>query len=126
MNWLRSILSSLSLRPPVRVLAMVPAARSWTAHDRDSLRGFLASDLGQKLVERLRATESSLAIANAADVMHTAHSAGLTTGYSQALKHLVSLSCSADAQAENQNSGAPGEAQPIEQWEAEMLARMSP
>lgn len=105
----------------------VPVADIWTAHDRDSLKSWLASDLGRKLIQRLRATEYALATSNAKDVMHTAHSAGLTVGYGQAITHLISLSQSAGAQAEQTNdSGASGEALPIEREWQETVARMSP
>jgi hypothetical protein len=104
-----------------------PKAGAWTVHDRDTLRLFLASDLGQKLVLRLRATEYALATAGARDVMHTAHSAGLTVGYGQAILHLLSLSQSAGEHAEKTNdSGAAGEPQPIEREWQETVARMSP
>ncbi len=102
-------------------------AGAWTALDRDTLRSFLGSDIGRKLLARLQATEYALATSNAKDVMHTAHSAGLTVGYGQAIAHLVSLSQSAGATAETTNdSGASGEAQPIEREWQETVARMSP
>ena len=102
-------------------------AGAWTEHDRDTLRHVLASDVGRKLIERLRATEYALATSNAKDVMHTAHSAGLTVGYGQCIMHILSLSQSAGVKAETQNdSGASGEAQPIEREWQETVARMSP
>ena len=125
MNVLRAIFRSV--KADTKPLMAIPVAGGWTAHDRDTLKLFLATDLGRKLVTRLRATEYALATSGAKDVMHTAHSAGLTVGYGQAIQHLLSLSQSAGAQAEQTNdSGAAGEPQPIEREWQETVARMSP
>lgn len=129
MNWLtklRQWFLGKSLKEPSGV-AGVPMAGAWTGHDRDTLRHFFSTDIGSKLIKRLRATEYALATSGAKDVMHTAHSAGLTVGYGQCLTHLISLSQSSGAQEEKTNdSGALGEVRPIEREAAEWHARMSP
>ena len=89
-------------RQETRVVASpsVPKAGAWTAHDRDTLRHFLSTDIGIKLVARLHATEYSLAVANAQNTSNTIYAAGVTTGYNHALRHLVSLSYSCEMPSE--------------------------
>lgn len=104
-----------------------PQSRGWSMHDRQGLQAFLGSPSGKRFLERLRATEYALAVAGAKDVMHTAHSAGVTVGYGDCIKHIESLSYTSDAQEEKTNdSGGQGEARPIEREAAEWAARMSP
>jgi hypothetical protein len=111
----------------VGVKRLVPVAGAWTVSDRDALRQLLFSPFGKKLMQRLGATEYVLATRNAQDKQNTVHSAGVTQGYGDCIRHIISLSQSAGAQAENQNdSGAPGEARPIEREATEWEARMSP
>ena len=102
-------------------------APSWTALDRDALRGILNSETGVKLVARLRATEYAVAIANAKDQFHTAHSAGRTQGYSECINHILTLTISCAGQAKPANdSGESGETLPIDREMEEILARLSP
>jgi hypothetical protein len=102
-------------------------APSWTALDRDTLRGILNSETGVKLVARLRATEYAVAIANAKDQFHTAHSAGRTQGYSECINHILTLTISCAGQAKPANdSGESGEALPIDREMEEILTRLSP
>ena len=106
----------------------LPVAANWTVIERDQMAGLLASEFGRKLITRLQATEYVLAVTNAQDKVNPAHSAGVTAGYNQCLRHILSLSQSACVVAEKPNdSGAPdGEAQPIEREALEYEARMSP
>lgn len=104
----------------------------WTALERDAWARFLAGPAGVKLVQRLRCFEAANAISGCQDVLHTAHSAGRAMGYGECVEHLISLSCSCDAQQEIA-IGAPGAAPADEtnaQAEArelaELLGRMSP
>ncbi len=106
------------------VLANVP----WTQRDRDILAGFFKSDTGTRFLQRLQATEGVVAINSAADVMHTAHSAGVAKGYGDCRKHLISLSYSCDEQRENQNANPTVEGEPsrVESEADDYLARVSP
>lgn len=72
-------------------LAALPLVQPWTRVDMDKWLVFMQSDTGKKLVSRLRATESKVAIAGSKDVMHTVHSAGCSKGYSDCVEHLLSL-----------------------------------
>lgn len=67
-------------------------ARAWLPQHRDNLLNFLASDTGIALMQRMRCVAAANAQAGAADVMHTAHSAGITTGFYDALQWLESQS----------------------------------
>lgn len=126
LTWLAKPLSREGAKV-AKVLPDVPVAGAWTVHDRDTLRHFFASDIGRKLVKRMQAAEYALACTNASDLVHTVHAAGVTVGYNHALRHLISLSYSCDVQQEKTNdSGAPGEARPIEGEAADWQARMSP
>lgn len=88
----------------------------------------LSSEFGRKLITRLQATEYVLAVTNAQDKANAVHAAGVTSGYNQCLRHILSLSQSACVVAEKPNdSGASqGEAQPIEREAEAYEARMSP
>ncbi len=110
---------------PVAVPFQPPAATDWTALDRDRLRAVLNSETGRKLIARLRGTEYAVAVANAKDQFHTQHAAGHTCGYSDCIKHLLSLSVSCAASQEN-DSGTPGEVLPIEREAEDYRIRMSP
>ena len=65
-------------------------AREWLPQHRDNLVNFLASDTGIALMQRMQCVASKNAQAGAADVMHTAHSAGRATGFYDALEWLQS------------------------------------
>ena len=106
----------------------VPRAADWTAADRDTMASLLASDFGKKLITRLQATEYVLAVTNAQQTANTAHAAGVTCGYNQCLRQILSLSQSACVVAEkpNDSGAADGEPRPIEREASEYEARMSP
>lgn len=108
-------------------LPAAPTTAQWTVLDRDNLRRFLEGDTGVKLINRLRATEYAVAVANARDEFHTQHSAGKTCGYSECIRHVLSLTLSAAAPAPAANdSGESGEVRPVEREMEEYLNRMSP
>lgn len=68
-----------------------PVSPGWSEHDAQTLRGYLTSETGRRFILRLQATEYDVSVRNATDVMHTAHSAGITVGYGQCLRHVQSL-----------------------------------
>lgn len=108
-------------------LPAVPVTAQWTTLDRDNLRRFLDGETGRKLIARLRATEYTVAVANARDQFHSDHAAGQTCGYSDCIKHVLSLTLSAAAPATAANdSGESGEVRPVEREIDEYLNRMSP
>lgn len=118
------------LSPPAGPLLLVTAP--WTPVDRENLERFLRGDTGRKLVQRLRSFEAANAKAGAKDVLHTAHSAGRSVGYGEAIDHLISLSSSCDVKQEKA-IGAPGvapadesPAQAEAREYAELLERLSP
>lgn len=66
------------------------AAPQWTADHQRAWVTFLASPTGMVLVERMRHVAGTNAINGAQDVMHSAHSAGRTAGFYDALLWLDS------------------------------------
>ncbi len=71
----------------------------------------------------MRAVEYATAVANAKDTFHTQHSAGVSSGYGQAIKHLLSLATScqrAEADAKEDDRGE------TEREVDELIARISP
>lgn len=125
---LKSVKERLTKNLTSHYVSDVPRAADWTKIDRDQMAGLLASDFGNKLITRLKATEYELAVSNAQDLRRPEHSAGITVGYNHCLRQILSLSQSACVVAEKPNdSGAPdGEARPIERESLEYEARMSP
>lgn len=89
-----------------------PISPDWTATERDALKGYLATVEGKKLIARLRATEYVTAVANAKDQFHTQHSAGETCGYSNCIKHLLSLSTCEIVEKDNSESGEARDVEP--------------
>lgn len=63
----------------------------WQADNVLELRAFLKTPTGQLLMQRARAMEYNRSIANANDVMHTQHSAGVTVGINGTLNWIESL-----------------------------------
>lgn len=101
--------------------AGIQPAPAWTERERDQWMRFILSDTGAKMMMRLRAFEAANAIAGAKDVMHTAHSAGRSCGYSDCIQHMISLAHTCDAKA------VKVEVQPtMEESEADLLERLSP
>lgn len=76
--------------------AALPLVSQWTELDRQNLHRFLSSSSGVKLLNRLRAVELHNAVMGAKDVLHTSHSAGLTVGYGDAIKQVISLAHTSD------------------------------
>lgn len=103
-------LSELKEEPLADKLSFTPGS-DWQASDMQNLKGFLAGLTGRKLVSRLRATELALGTKGALDVMHTAHSAGITVGYGQCVTHLESLAnaCAKPVETEPQTVPATDE-----------------
>ena len=112
--------------PPVAADLVSPIAvvraETWTVMDRDSWRAFLGTPLGRKIIARMRATEYVVAVKGAGDLMHSAHSAGLTVGYGQAITHLETLAVSAAQPAAEDQTAARTE----ETEHLELLGRLSP
>lgn len=78
--------------------AIAPQFAPWTSADRDALEMFFRGTTGQRLLQRLYATEYRNAVGGARDVMHTVHSAGVSTGYSDCVKQIISLAQVCDAE----------------------------
>jgi hypothetical protein len=95
----------------------------WSVAHRNALSAFLSTYTGQTMLARLRAIATENAIRGAEDVLHTAHSAGRSCGWFEAIAYLHSLSTikiseSATDFAENNDREMPGE--------ASLLERLSP
>lgn len=75
-------------------------------------------------MERMRALEYNNAVAATADAFHTAHSAGRSLGFTDAIKWLYSLSRATGDQVAKNDTGADGDPQAGEL--SEYLARISP
>ncbi len=69
----------------------LPMPLEWGQNDVLALRAFRDSGTGQKLFEIARAKVLEHGVANAADVFHTQHSAGVTTGMDNMLKYLWNM-----------------------------------
>ena len=82
----------LLMGEPVKPLPALPilVARAWTPADKDNLINFLATDTGIGLIQRMRCVAGEMAKQGAGDVMHTAHSAGRTSGFYDAMGWLES------------------------------------
>ena len=80
------------LTAPARELLRAPVAREWKPEHEARWREFLLTDAGRALTERMQAAHYDLACRGMQDVMHTAHSAGVTDGFWQAIQWLASLS----------------------------------
>lgn len=117
-DWRKARRSAPVQRKPEPVNA--PVSPGWSEHDSQTLQAYLMSETGRRFLLRLQAAEYAVSVANAADVMHTAHSAGVTVGYGQCLKHVQSLAhCGQKADRE--------EALPTEEEQlAELERRYSP
>jgi hypothetical protein len=79
---------------PAKPLPALPilVARGWTPADKDILINFMASATGICLMQRMRCVAGEMARQGAGDVMHTAHSAGRTSGFYDAMGWLESQS----------------------------------
>jgi hypothetical protein len=71
----------------------------------------------------MRAVEYATAVANAKDTFHTSHSAGVSSGYGQAIKHLLSLAISCQRAEADANKDERGE---TDREVDELLTRISP
>lgn len=97
-HFLSNVWSWLQRKPaaeqsaPVSVVTVLPTGPvpQWTADHQKAWQTFLASPTGATLLERMRHVASTNAINGAQDVMHTAHSAGRTAGFYDALLWLDS------------------------------------
>lgn len=132
-SWLTSVfMKRRQVAVKLPPLPAAPILGDWTKMDMENWKRFLNGETGQKLVERLRAVEYSLAVANAGNTSNTVHAAGLTTGYNHCFRHITSLSAVC-ADSQTPNEGTPGEAsanetaaQKEQRELAELIGRMSP
>lgn len=121
-NWL-GIKSRRQSGVPLAALPALPQCPAWTALERDWWLAVMNHENGRKLLARLRATEYALAVANAKDTFHTSHSAGVSAGYGQAIKHLLSLTSCCQKSADDPNDKDRTE---TDLQHDEYLARVSP
>lgn len=122
-QWL-GIKSRRQSAAPLVGLPAIPQCPAWTAHDRDWWLSVLSHERGQKLIARIRAVEYRLAVTNAKDIFHTQHSAGVVSGYGQAIESILSL-----ASACEKEPGYDGDKDPRTEGEREIdeyAARISP
>jgi hypothetical protein len=98
----------------------------WTIEDRDNWKRFLGSPTGRKLFQRLSAFEAANCIDACRQRTNTHYAAASAGGYSDAVRHIISLSWAADDQAAKTDSGAPGEAPTAERESDDYLVRNSP
>jgi hypothetical protein len=87
-RWLVRLLMGEPVKPLPALSILV--ARAWTPADKDNLINFLATDTGICLIQRMRCVAGEMAKQGAGDVMHTAHSAGRTSGFYDAMGWLES------------------------------------
>ncbi len=124
--WLRNLLLRfLGIQPGAPALIAAPSCPDWLPIDRDNWAKFTKSPTGLKLVTRLRAFEAANALAGATDVLHTAHAAGRTCGYSDCIKQLQSLSVSCAESQEKTDIQAVGEPL-LDETPEQFIARFSP
>jgi len=95
-------------------------ATPWNERDRDQFKAFVGSSTGRRWVARLQAMESATAVAACQDKIHTADSAARAGGYSEALRHMLSLANAAERVEEH-----PEDAEKLSP-DAELIARLSP
>lgn len=88
-RWLARLIGDAPAASPPLPLNV---ARVWLPQHRDNLINFLKSDTGICLLQRMQCVASEMARQGAGDVMHTAHSAGRTSGFYDALSWLESQS----------------------------------
>lgn len=88
-RWLARLLVGEPANPRPLPVYMI---RNWTPHDKDNLINFLASETGKTLVSRMHTIGMQMAMQGAEDLMHTAHSAGRTAGFLDAIRWLESQS----------------------------------
>ncbi|HVX56968.1 MAG TPA: hypothetical protein VHA37_04500 [Candidatus Saccharimonadales bacterium] len=100
-SWLWAVLVRLERLPAA------PVAVDWLPEDQAAWVTFLRTTTGQRLLARMRAIESQVAINACQDVFHTAHSAGMAKGWHEALTWLQSLSRSSRVHEDQAPDGAP-------------------
>jgi hypothetical protein len=122
-RYLDSLLRFVGFEFPEDKPRLVPfpgGATPWNERDRDQFKAFVGSSTGRRWVARLQAMESATAVAACQDKIHTADSAARAGGYSEALRHMLSLANAAERVEER-----PEDAEKLSP-DAELIARLSP
>jgi hypothetical protein len=97
---------------------------AWTKIDAQNWKAFLASTTGARLNTKLRNLESTSAIKGAKDIVHTTHSAGITTGISSTLDYIYSLTYTFDRGTDSQEQRQENAEQKAERELLERIGAM--
>ena len=117
-GWLRGLADWLAPagQATERGPVAVPLVRSeWPVEMAQGLEVFLRSDSGRAFLARMQAVATTVAVAGCRNTVNTVHSAGVSAGWDEAVRYMVSLSRVAGVQATNYDESPRGETELLEQ-----------